>query len=162
MTLPKSVSACPLCGQMYVALANHLRRGHSVRNNEERSILLKLCTGRIPIREQPCPVPGCFYHSSRLDKHLESGHSELTDSRWKAFCTDLKRRTAIAMLAKLRASQPAVAMATTLDINVQEDVNEACLGSAPEGEEGKAVEEVCDACQALKAENASLKSKVDR
>lgn len=95
MTLPKAVPFCPVCGKLYADLSNHLRRSHNVSNPEERGILLKLGTGRIQIRNYPCPVPGCSYHSSRLYKHLESGHSELSATTIKRHTETAKRKKAV-------------------------------------------------------------------
>ena len=158
MTLPTIMTGCPVCGKGYAALANHLRRNHCIRNATERSILLKLGTGRIPIRTEPCPVPGCEYHSSRLDKHLSNGHGELGDARRQYFIYELKRRTALTMLANLRATNPNPAMVSTLDLEPEgeEQAEEPFLGPAPE----ERVEEGCEHCQALKEQNGLLQSEI--
>lgn len=154
MTLPKKVSFCPICGKMFAALANHLRRGHSVANGKERSILLKLGTGRIPIRLEPCPVPGCPYKSSRLDKHLDNGHGELSHAALKAYTDQAKRNKAVALLAQLRASNPVVPMASTLDIDVGEDLDEPLLGPEEEEEPETSSQEACKQCKVLQRQVA--------
>lgn len=162
MTLPKNITVCPVCGVPYVALSCHLRKSHNVDNPTERLILLKLGTGRTQIRYEPCPVPGCIYQSSRLDRHLDTGHSELTTAQRKTHLANIKRQKAISMLVELRASNPAVPLATSLDIDVQTELEEAFQGLTPEEEEvGKATEH-CKQCRDLKTENASLKSEVNR
>lgn len=153
MTLPKLVPFCPVCGRLYAALSNHLKRNHNVTNAEERGILLKLGTGCIQIRRNPCPVPGCTYHSSRLDKHLECGHAELSATAIKRYTHATKRKKAVSLLAELRATQPTIPMATSLDIDVEEGPDEVLLSGVPEEEGGESSgQTACTRCRQLESD----------
>ncbi|KAG5264196.1 hypothetical protein AALO_G00273230 [Alosa alosa] len=87
---------------------------------QERGILLN-------IRREPCPAVGCQYERSRLDKHIE-GHRELTPAQRADLLKAAKERKALSLLAELRASNPAVAMATALDVPLEEGQ----VGEAPQ------------------------------
>lgn len=110
-------------GRGYIALSQHLKTGHHVRNADERLIFPKLGTGRIQTKKETCPVPGCSY-SSRLDKHLKEWHSELSTARRHSFRCDVKRTTALRQLAELRASNPNPPMASSLDLEAGQEEEE--------------------------------------
>jgi len=76
-----------------------------------------LSSGRVNIRTAPCPVLGCNYCSTRLDKHLKDGHPELTRN-WMIIEEQVAKRTMLVqLLANLRATNPQVGMVSDLDIN---------------------------------------------
>ncbi|XP_041929933.1 uncharacterized protein LOC121694073 [Alosa sapidissima] len=136
---------CPHCSQVVN------RRNVRVTNSTERSILLQLGMGRIRIRTEPCPVPSCSYRSSRLDKHLAGGHSELTTAEREKLSADAKRIKALSLLRALRASNPQPPMVSTLDIDEGDEV------VADEGGPDECQE---PGCAAVRRENASLKAQV--
>nr|XP_055049547.1 uncharacterized protein LOC129435054 [Misgurnus anguillicaudatus] len=111
---------CPICGGYYMHLSQHLRVTHKVFNVEERKLLLALESGRVDVRKGRCPVPGCQKEVARMDRHLH-GHSELSaKARRKAFA-EVKRVRILEKLAALRADGPAVPMASTLDLQREEE-----------------------------------------
>ncbi|KAL3066177.1 hypothetical protein OYC64_016177 [Pagothenia borchgrevinki] len=69
---------CPLCCMQYRTLPRHLVVRHHVHNPQERNILLQMAHGRINIRTEPCTVVGCGYHGTRLDRHINCDHPELS------------------------------------------------------------------------------------
>ena len=110
-----AVRSCPLCPKVVVGFSQHLRHTHNVRNTEERILLCNWQSGRVNIRQEPCPVTGCSTHVSRLDRHMES-HTELDRSQRRRALEELRRRLTMERLATLRASNPVVPLATHLDI----------------------------------------------
>lgn len=162
---------CPLCRKQYSQLCQHLKVVHRVLNSKERLLLLSLSSGRVDFRIGVCPVPACGKSSTRLDRHL-LGHTELRTMDHNNFISGLKRQRVIESLAKLRASNPDVALVSTLDL---EDPGEAApLEEEREEEEeeqqqqhhrGEEVEEeqACDnpRCQAGRRHEQDLVKQVD-
>ncbi|KAF7214730.1 transcript variant X2 [Nothobranchius furzeri] len=109
---------CPICGRPFAALSHHLKRSHKVVHPEERQLLLKLASKRVFYRYEACPVPGCRYHSSRCDKHLETCHPELTKEQMERVVQSVQRKVTVRWLAALRATAPHPPMVSQLD---QED-----------------------------------------
>jgi len=122
MSLPQESTLCPLCHGAYKALSQHLRRVHFVCNTEERKLLLNLSSGRVNIRTAPCPVLGCNYCSTRLDRHLQDGHPELTRNQMIIEEQVAKRTMSVQLLANLRATNPQVGMVSDFDIDLRGDV----------------------------------------
>ncbi|TNN35405.1 hypothetical protein EYF80_054430 [Liparis tanakae] len=116
MTTSTDHTICPFCLGPYKALSQHLR-SHYVLNTDERKLLLNLASGRVNIRLAPCPVLGCTYRSTRLDKHLKDGHPELTRNRMLVEEQTAKRLMSIQLLGSLRASNPQVAMVSDIGID---------------------------------------------
>ncbi|KAF1389830.1 hypothetical protein PFLUV_G00077620 [Perca fluviatilis] len=121
MTLPRGMCCCPVCLKDYVALSNHLQRAHGVHNVEERKILLNLATRRVNVRNEACPVLGCSYHSTRLDKHLRDGHRELTRDEVEVNLDMARRTKSISLLTALRRTNPTVSMSTGLDLEEENE-----------------------------------------
>ncbi|XP_031167370.1 uncharacterized protein LOC116058682 isoform X7 [Sander lucioperca] len=121
MTLPRGLCCCPVCLKDFAALSNHLRRAHGVHNVEERKILLNLATRRVNVRNEACPVLGCSYHSTRLDKHLIDGHRELTRDEMEVNLDMVRRTKSISLLAALRRTNPTVRMSTGLDLEEEDE-----------------------------------------
>jgi len=117
MSPPQECMLCPLCLGAYKALSHHLRRAHFVRNTDERRLLLNLSSGRVNVRTAPCPVLGCDYCSTRLDKHLKDGHPELTRNQMIIEEQVAKRTMSFRLLGNLRATNPQIAMVSDLDID---------------------------------------------
>ncbi|KAJ4918478.1 hypothetical protein JOQ06_022060 [Pogonophryne albipinna] len=109
-----------------------------------------LASGRLNIRSEACPVPSCTTQKgSRLDRHMKS-HTELCPEAKKTLLSNLKRHLILETLRTLRVSNPAVPMASSLDLE------EAARGL----EEEKEVEEEEEGegqLVKLKAEVAELK-----
>ncbi|KAI7807084.1 hypothetical protein IRJ41_019463, partial [Triplophysa rosa] len=131
-------SACPLCSNAYAQLSQHLRVTHKVLNLTERRLILSLESGRVRYREGTCGIPGCRKMTSRLDCHIR-GHTELS-------------KEAQRNLAALRASCPAIPMATFLDIdesqNLFDDSQERRSDQEEEEEEEMCSEEKCQRARA--------------
>jgi len=117
MTRTQATSICPLCLNDYKALSQHLKRAHFVLNIDERRLLLNLASRRVNIRSGPCPVSGCKYHSSRLDKHLQDGHPEMSPSHMFNEQQAARRAVTVELLGHLRATNPQVAMVSSLDVD---------------------------------------------
>ncbi|RXN15049.1 hypothetical protein ROHU_028371 [Labeo rohita] len=109
------VETCPLCLRMYGRLSQHLILTHKVENKEERRLLLAIESGRINARAGNCPIVGCGKFSNRLDRHIRT-HSEISAVAQDDAILRCKRRVVISKLTALRASNPAVPMVSTLDL----------------------------------------------
>ncbi|KAK5917628.1 hypothetical protein CgunFtcFv8_002459 [Champsocephalus gunnari] len=72
--------------------------------------------GRINIRLEPCSVIGCSFHGTRLDRHLECDHPELSREEADLSLQEVKRKTGLKMLRELREMDPPVHMITALDV----------------------------------------------
>ncbi|KAI4791911.1 hypothetical protein KUCAC02_033728 [Chaenocephalus aceratus] len=107
---------CPLCHLKYRALPRHLVFRHLVCNKTERSILLRMANGRINIRLEPCSGVGCAYHGTRLDRHLDTDHPELSQQEADFLLQEVKRKVGLKMLRELREIDPPVHMTMTLDV----------------------------------------------
>jgi len=121
MTPTIESSICPICMNANKALAQHLRRAHVIKNVEERKLLLNMTCGRVNIRFAPCPVLGCKYRSSRLDKHLQEGHPELTRARMSMEVDTARRAVTVELLGCLRATNPQIAMSSDFDLELSND-----------------------------------------
>ncbi len=149
---------CPLCKCPYSRLSQHLRLTHRVVNLQERKLLLAISSGRVDVRKGTCPLPTCGKSTSRIDRHL-MGHTELTAAARQETIQALKMRRILHNLSELRASNPVVPMASTLD---QEDSHNHTL-TLEEEEEEEEEEQACDnpLCQKLRNEVADLNRQVD-
>ncbi|KAE8278717.1 hypothetical protein D5F01_LYC23636 [Larimichthys crocea] len=107
MTKSKDGGICPVCSRSFTMLAKHIRGRHMVTNQQYGS--------RITIPPGPCPMPGCRMLVLHVAKHLK-GHRDITGRRKDEELAKLKRATAIAALARLRATNPQPPMATILDV----------------------------------------------
>ncbi|XP_071212204.1 uncharacterized protein [Salvelinus alpinus] len=103
-------------------------------NSEERVLLCNWQSGRVSVRQEQCPVTGCSTLLSRLARHIDS-HTELNRAQRRQVLEDLRRRLTMERLAALRASIPAIPLATDLDIveNVRKEEEEEMLCSPTEG-----------------------------
>nr|XP_020444810.1 uncharacterized protein LOC109953685 [Monopterus albus] len=124
MTLPKNKNACPICMKTYAAMSKHLKASHGVLNLQERQLLLNLASNRVNIRRQACPVMGCNYNSTRLDQHIPSCHTELNEAQVQQYLQWARRATTIALLKELRSTDPAVPLASCLDLGLEEEEEE--------------------------------------
>ncbi|CAM4568603.1 unnamed protein product [Leuciscus chuanchicus] len=142
---------CPLCLHGYHQLSQHLRVTHKVINSQERKLLLAISSGRVDVRKGICPMPSCGKSTSRMDRHLKD-HTELTKVAQQETMQVLKRKKIIHDLKELRASNPAVPMASNLDL---ED-------APPPPEEGTCDKPCCQqACKKLQDKVAELNRQVD-
>ncbi|CAJ0600742.1 unnamed protein product, partial [Cylicocyclus nassatus] len=110
------MAPCPVCKKMLSSISAHLSTVHHVENVEEKKILIQLANQKVSILTSPCPVPGCGYQKSRLDRHLTSCHRDLSDQARERYIQTAQRIKAITLLRELRASSPNVPMATRLDL----------------------------------------------
>lgn len=99
---------------------------HKVINSQERKLLLAISSGRVDVRKGTCPVPTCSKYTTRIDRHLK-GHTELTRAAQQEIIQALKRKKIMHDLTELRASNPAVPMASTLDQEEAQDLEDAPL-----------------------------------
>ncbi|XP_039679244.1 uncharacterized protein LOC120573524 [Perca fluviatilis] len=104
-----------------MARSDHLRRAHGVHNAKERKIVLILATRRVNIQTDACPVLGCSYHRTRLDKHLLDGHRELTRDEVEVNLDLVRRTKSLSLLAALRRTNSAVQMSTGLDLKGEDE-----------------------------------------
>ncbi|XP_049329717.1 uncharacterized protein LOC111196448 [Astyanax mexicanus] len=110
------MAPCPVCQKVLSSISAHLSTVHHVENVEEKKILIQLANQKVSILTSPCPVPGCGYQKSRLDRHLTSCHRDLSDQARDRYIQTAQRIKAITLLRELRASSPNVPMATRLDL----------------------------------------------
>ncbi|XP_056094661.1 uncharacterized protein LOC130073220 [Rhinichthys klamathensis goyatoka] len=148
---------CPLCLRGYHQLSQHLRVTHKVINSQERKLLLAISSGRVDVRKGTCPLPSCGKSTSRMDRHLKD-HTELTRVAQQETMLALKRKKIIHDLTDLRASNPAVPMASTLDLEEAQDLEDA----PPPPEEGTCDKPCCQhARKQLQDQVAELNRRVD-
>ncbi|XP_035478727.2 uncharacterized protein LOC118299259 [Scophthalmus maximus] len=112
----RKMHCCPLCQRYFSALNKHMKNMHLIRNSVERRLLLNMASGRVNIRAAPCPVPGCQYQLSRLDRHIHQSHTELSIAERAAKMNQARRIRTMELLAELRATDPTPAMESTLDL----------------------------------------------
>lgn len=148
---------CPLCLHGYHQLSQHLRVTHKVINSQERKLLLAISSGRVDVRKGTCPVPSCGKSTSRMDRHLKD-HTELTRVAQQETMQVLKRRKIIHDLTELRASNPAMPMASTLDLEEAQNLEDA----PPPPEEGTCDKPCCQHTRKqLQDQVAELNRQVD-
>ena len=148
-------SECPVCRLFYLALNKHLKHKHAVRNFEERGILLKIASGRINVRTKPCPIAGCSYAGKRLDRHVKHDHPELSRHEAQQVMARLKHTVALQLLHDLRQTNPIIGMATSLDIDNEEEYPGHPPTFSPHTE--------CDNedCRQVMLENVALRAQKD-
>ena len=148
-------SECPVCRLFYLALNKHLKHKHAVRNFEERGILLKIASGRINVRTKPCPIAGCSYAGKRLDRHVKHDHPELSRHEAQQVMARLKHTVALQLLHDLRETNPIIGMATSLDIDNEEEYPGYPPTFSPHTE--------CDNedCRQVMLENVALRAQKD-
>lgn len=169
MTLPKKSNCCPVCYKVYTAMSNHLRTAHRVANLQERRLLLNLATRRVYVRDSACPVLGCTYKSKRLDRHLIESHPDLSKNEVENHMDAVKVAKTLALLAALRATNPSPMMATTLDLEGEEEGDEVRIPEKPQ-EGGAAtctaqdcisrLQSYCEASKKLKEQNQKLEKEL--
>ncbi|XP_030274543.1 uncharacterized protein LOC115582622 isoform X2 [Sparus aurata] len=105
---------CPICGQLYADIIQHLRSTEKVVNKTELLLLSK--TSHRHFRTNlDCPVHLCkSKHINRLDKHLQKIH-HLKNPMVSLYIEKAKDRYIARELALLRASKPVPPMVSHLD-----------------------------------------------
>ena len=106
----------------YRTLPRHLVVRHHVHNPQEHNILLQMAHGRINIRTEPCTVVGCGYHGTRLDRHINCDHPELSQEEADLLMKSVKHSTGLKLLRELREVDPPTQMITTLDVDYAANV----------------------------------------
>ncbi|XP_007562280.2 uncharacterized protein LOC103145005 [Poecilia formosa] len=154
MAPPKSMAECPLYFYKFRYLGKHLIARHSIRNLEERKILINLGSRRVNIRGLTCPIPGCGYARSRLDTHLsQTGHPEMEVGELVKVVEQVKRDLTVKLLRELRATNPVPPLLSSLDLDPeQEEMREAGPSCSPPA--------TCSNCHALQAEVIELQKKL--
>lgn len=154
MTRPRKPFDCPLCHYGYKYLGKHLINMHHMKNQQERKIVLQHASGRINIRKLPCPVEGCEYRQSRLDKHLYQAHVEMPVEDIDQLVRCLKLQITIQKLRDLRATDPTPPMMSYLDL----DEAEAAMRDVPMpgDDDDPAAGPTCVSCQELESKNRKL------
>ncbi|KAK2829830.1 hypothetical protein Q7C36_017820 [Tachysurus vachellii] len=105
---------CPICGQMYTAITQHLKFTEGVTNRIELDLLRKLAHRHFTA-SLDCPVRLCnAKHMTRLDKHLQNVH-KLEKPVVALYMQKAKDRLITRELALLRASKPTPPMVSHLD-----------------------------------------------
>ncbi|XP_034445836.1 coiled-coil domain-containing protein 69-like [Hippoglossus hippoglossus] len=107
---------CPICQSTFEQLRKHLVNAHSVKNVAERRILLNLTSGRVNIRHCPCPVRGCSYAQSRLDKHILDTHTEMAINKRASSVQVAKLRQCLKLLRELQGTNPTPEVSTAVDL----------------------------------------------
>ncbi|MGL5500074.1 MAG: hypothetical protein ACRDCK_02815, partial [Plesiomonas shigelloides] len=123
---------------------------------------MAIASGRVNVREGVCPVPGCGKATSRMDRQLKA-HSELSrETRRRAFKA-LKVAKILNDVAALRASNPAVAMVSTLDLQEACDPDDPSFVLEEAVAEEAAAAPPCDdpRCQRDRSEKEDLSRQVD-
>ncbi|XP_043997414.1 uncharacterized protein LOC122845272 [Gambusia affinis] len=121
MTPPKERATCPICDYKFSCLGKHLTTRHFIKNKIERRLLINLGTGRVNFRHLSCPVPGCTFAKTRVDRHLEEGHPELDHAKIMEIIRDTKKQVTMDGLRALRASNPTPPVMSNLDIGLEHE-----------------------------------------
>ncbi|CAM4574644.1 unnamed protein product [Leuciscus chuanchicus] len=156
------IETCPICLRSYARLGQHLVVTHGVKNKEERKLLLAMESGRVNARAGLCPVPACNKFSNRLDRHIRT-HSEVSvgvQDEALRFC----KRVCLSKLTALRASNPAVPMVSTLDLEEQQLMEEdpSCPQDPEDLEEEECEKAGCKQVKSLlRTQVADLNKQVD-
>lgn len=106
MSPVSQVTSCPVCSKTVSSMSKHLTRAHAVQNPDERKILVNLAAGRVNVRGMECPVDGCMYSLTRLDKHIVQAHAELSVEETAQMLVRLKWDKTVQLLQELGATQP--------------------------------------------------------
>ncbi|XP_033949453.1 uncharacterized protein [Pseudochaenichthys georgianus] len=114
-------SECPICKSSYRALSKHLQRNHNMRNADERRIILLMANGRTNIRLHPCIIAGCEYIGTRLDRHLDKDHVELSREEMHVVVNKVKIQVAKRDLRELRLTNPTVEIISSWDVDTVDD-----------------------------------------
>ncbi|XP_023185897.1 uncharacterized protein LOC111607974 [Xiphophorus maculatus] len=130
MTASKFKNRCPVCQSKSWRLRSHLDDVHSVRNAQERRILLAFARGRVSVRGMKCPVRGCAYGGSRVAQHLQDAHRDLGAKEKRRLLRKLQWRKTLRQVRELRASGPDPPLATSLDLDGSRGREEAAAASA--------------------------------
>ncbi|KAK2836093.1 hypothetical protein Q7C36_013962 [Tachysurus vachellii] len=105
---------CPICGQVYTAITQHLKFTEGVTNRTELDLLRKLAHRHFTANLD-CPVRLCnAKHINRLDKHLQNIH-KLEKPVVALYMQKAKDKLITRELALLRASEPTPPMVSHLD-----------------------------------------------
>ncbi|XP_027867567.1 uncharacterized protein LOC114141322 [Xiphophorus couchianus] len=134
MTASKFKNRCPVCQSKSWRLRSHLDDVHSVRNAQERRILLAFARGRVSVRGMKCPISGCTYGGSRVAQHLLDAHRDLGAKEKRRHLRKLQWRKTLRQVRELRASGPDPPLATRLDLDGSEGSKAAAAaatGSPP-------------------------------
>ncbi|XP_027895890.1 protein transport protein sec31 isoform X2 [Xiphophorus couchianus] len=129
MTASKFKNRCPVCQSKSWRLRSHLDDVHSVRNAQERRILLAFARGRVSVRGMKCPISGCTYGGSRVAQHLLDAHRDLGAKEKRRHLRKLQWRKTLRQVRELRASGPDPPLATRLDLDGSEG-SEAAAAAA--------------------------------
>ncbi|XP_057186916.1 uncharacterized protein LOC130552582 [Triplophysa rosa] len=106
-------SECPLCHSDITNFKQHLRVFHGVQNLQERQLWQKLAWGRVFLGGQTCPLCNFFY--KQLEKHLNTGHRDISSNKKKNIIKKMEREVTVRKLRELEASNPAIPMVTLTD-----------------------------------------------
>ncbi|XP_054899205.1 uncharacterized protein LOC129368304 isoform X2 [Poeciliopsis prolifica] len=154
MTPPKCPCYCPLCDYPYKYMGKHLQSRHFVKNAKEKRLLTNFATGRVNFRHLSCPVPGCGFSKTRLDRHLEQGHPELDGEKLAELIKGIKRKVTIDSLRALRASDPSPPLVSNLDVG--DDEEEMMVDNAEAISDDGVPSTSCSSCQKKSAEITEL------
>ncbi|XP_041840379.1 uncharacterized protein LOC121639285 [Melanotaenia boesemani] len=105
-----------MCERRFIHVSKHLKTAHLVFNKEEKKILVNHAIGRVGYRTAKCPVSGCGYQQTRLDRHLKETHLELEPYQLHSKIEEVKMSQTIQLLRALRASNPTPMMVSSLDL----------------------------------------------
>ena len=149
------LTECPVCSLRYLALNKHLKHKHAVRNLDERGIILKMASGRINVRTKPCPITGCSYAGKKLHRHVTRDHPEFSRDEAHQVMARLKHSVALQLLHDLRETNPIIGMATSLDIDNEEEYPVHPPPFSPHTE--------CDEedCMQVRLDNVALRAQKD-
>ncbi|KAJ8264777.1 hypothetical protein GJAV_G00155070 [Gymnothorax javanicus] len=125
-------AVCPICGNRYSGVRQHVAKVHLIKNPLEMQHLLRYIANRFN-GKLDCPICG-RKQLERLDKHLQTMHWDLTSQQRLQHVHQAKRKANLLQLAKLRQSRPVPNMRTHLDLDLlnEEDFEE--LDDVPDEE----------------------------
>lgn len=138
---------CPLCFRGYSQLSQHLVVSHRVKNKDERKLLLAIPSRRADVRKGNCPLPACGKFASRMDHH--SSHTEITAAARQQTIETLKQKKIREGLARLRASN--LAMASMLDLQEVGDLEDPTYALEEEAVAKEEEERPCENPRSRKA-----------
>ncbi|KAK5904088.1 hypothetical protein CgunFtcFv8_007809 [Champsocephalus gunnari] len=114
-----------------------------------------MASGRINVRTKPCPITGCSYAGKRLDRHVTHDHPEFSRDEAHQVLARLKHSVALQLRHDLRETNPIIGMATSLDIDNEEEYPVHPPPFSPHTE--------CDEedCRQVMLENVALRAQKD-
>lgn len=141
---------CPLCKKSYTPISLHLKRLHGVNNLDERKILMGIVNKNLNLRKCKCYR---LHLSGNPTGQTHGFHVELNAERKASIMGAYVKEVATSLLAKLQATNPTPAVASTLDLVPEEEEQ------AEDTEQAEACDR--DGCRAILTRCMAVEKELD-